>query len=237
MIRALVLAAVTFSGIHAYAMGDIFGIEIRAHYGAFSAPSDLNSMLNQSVSGWGSFSQPKVLGADLLYQPPLLPIVIGARYETFSASTGSVSYTNNDPGHSDNGDHDTVSSKLSGSRIAALVGYRVDLPMAFVGFLANVGISQNMTFNINLTDNTSSANSFSCNCEGKVSTSYGAGVEGGLRLGTFELGAELGYLSFKANSFNYQGSNLTFTPTGGTAQTVTANLSGVYYKAFLGVHF
>jgi len=68
--------------------------------------------------------------------------------------------------------------------------------------------------------------------KGNNPSSYSAGVEGGVRLGMFLLGGELGYLNFIANDITQNTS--TIMVNGPKAKF---DLSGTYIKIQLGISF
>lgn len=212
---------------NAYA-DDPYDIEIRITNGIWNKPSDMNSQLGNAVSGWPTLPQPQVLGADLIFN--ISSFLVGLRYETLSARSSTSSNTF----LLASGDIATnVQTKLTGNRFAAILGYRYDLDTwAYVDGLATFGLLQNAAFTSSYHDQTTNSDVTGTDTA-SLGTSYSLGVDGAVKYEFLELGVELGYLNFKATSFKDSSGN-TFTAQN---STVTASLSGLYYKLFLGVVF
>lgn len=196
--------------------GGMLGIELRGNYGLWGSTSSLN---NEITTSYGStaptLSTPYAYGGDLIFELPMVPIILGARYESMSVTSGSGTITGT-----------PVTTKLTASRVSGILGVRKHLMNSYFGFIGTVGVSQKA-------DYTLTTSGIDEDYSGSLATSFSGGLEGGLQFGMFEIGIEAGYLSFKANSLTYQGSTLQ-TSTGANA---TADLSGLYAVAHLGFVF
>lgn len=143
------------------------------------------------------------LGADVLISPPLFPIGFGMRYENMglNVSEGSLDF------------------KANYTRTAILINYRLIDTLLFLGPIFSYGVSHSGEIKA-LTNGTESAN-FSSD---KIS-SYSAGIEAGVKLIGFHLGAEAGYQDFRWKNSHDKTGNLA---------DQDINMSGSYVKVLLG---
>lgn len=130
---------------------------------------------------------------DLIFEPPLISDMgFGVRYEKMTTDIGANT----------EGDFE---------RISALVNYRfIDL-FAYFGVIGTIGLSNDFT--------TETAGVTSSNYDPKLN--YSIGLEGGVSLGLFSVGAEFGKLFAEVEN----------------PGSPDIDLSGVYGKVILGVGF
>ena len=127
-------------------------------------------------------------GADVLISLPLVPFGFGLRYETLGADFDGV--------------------ELSASRTAILLNKRIIDTLMYVGPIASLGVTHSSTVK-----GTIATVSFD---ESQSSgSSYSVGVEAGVKLIGFIVGAELGYQSFTVDD--------------------SADLTGTYAKLVFGL--
>lgn len=177
--------------------------EARLTYGLLASSPDLSPIFP------GQSSTPAVaptygLGADVLISPPLFPIGFGVRYENMGVDATS------------NG----LEFKANYTRTALLVNYRLIDTLLFLGPIFSYGLSHSGEIKA-LVNSTETANFSST----KIS-SYSAGIEAGVKLIGFHVGAEAGYEDFRWKESHDKTGNIT------TDQDI--NLSGTYFKVLLG---
>jgi hypothetical protein len=130
---------------------------------------------------------------DGIVELPLLPFGFGLRYESLGSEL----------------DLGVTTVDTSFERTSLLINYRfIDL-FAYFGVIGTIGFVND--FEVEIPNN---------NTTYDASLTYSAGVEGGVSLGLFMVGAELGYIVANLESNN-----------------TDADLSGVYAKALVGVGF
>lgn len=176
--------------------------EARVTYGLLASQPTLAPLFT------GSPSLPSVaptygLGADVIVSPPLFPIGFGLRYENMglAATSGAVEF------------------KANYSRSALLLNYRIIDTLLFLGPIFSYGVSHSGDIKA-IQSGTETANMSSQ----KIS-SYSAGIEAGVKLIGFHLGAELGYQDFRWKDANDKTGNIA-------VQDI--NMSGTYAKILLG---
>ncbi len=173
-------------------------------------PGELNTSLTSSLGAGFKIEKLVSLGVDVIIMPPLFPVGIGLRYE--GQANKETSGLN------------AVTTGLG--RLAVIVNKRLIDTVVFLGPIATFGLSSTAAVEIKSVAGTTKWEADS------VST-WSVGVEGGANLVGFVVGGELGYQSAIAKDFKYGGS--TFTNAAG--QSLTADFSGTYLKAFLGFGF
>lgn len=166
-------------------------VQIRAHYGLQASSPD-------QVSAFPAITKLSGLGGDLIISPPLFPLAFGLRYEMMKAEESNS--------------YGKISLDLT--RTSGLVSYRLIDTLIFVGAIGTVGISHGGETKLDITGVGTTT------IKNDVSGSYSIGVEGGVKLVGFIIGAEAGYLGLK-------------TTNSGAKQT----LDGVYTKVHLGYDF
>jgi hypothetical protein len=177
-------------------------IEARVTYGLLASKPDLAPLYT------GAPTLPAVaptygLGADVIVSPPLFSLGAGLRYESMglNVTSGAVEF------------------KANYSRSAILINYRLIDTLLFVGPIFTYGISHSGEIKA-IQNGTETANMTS----DKI-TSYTIGIEAGVKLIGFHLGAEAGM-----EDFRWKGAH---DKTGNIADQ-DINMSGSYAKILLG---
>lgn len=184
--------------------------EVRVHYG-LSNPKQSISDLCSGCSN-ASLSPDIVpnygIGADAIVKVPLFTFGfgLGIRYENLGFTA----------------DANGISAKASTTRTAALLNYRLIDTLVFFGPILSYGLSHSGSFAI--TENGTKVADYSA---GSVST-YSVGVEAGVKLIAFNIGAEVGYMDEK-----WKGAASTL----GAGSVKDVNFSGNYAKVHLGFGF
>ena len=191
----------------------LFELRLSGSYHIVS-PTDFNDFLTQT-SGLSALNLDEVtglptIGGDAILYLPMVPVGLGLRYEWL----GSPEIT----------DADTNTSVSFGlSRASLLANYRVLDSFLWVGPIASLGLIHTFDFDYSsdVTPNytVDDFNAFS----------FSIGAEGGVSLGLFDLGAEIGYMHWNYTGLKAEG--------GGDAAFDTLDLGGIYAKVHLGVGF
>lgn len=176
--------------------------DVRLSYGLLASNPDLSELYN------GGITVPSVaptygIGVDGVVKLPLIPVGFGLRYENMglTASNSGLDF------------------KADYSRTSLLVNYHFIDTLLYVGPLLTYGISH--SGKIKATENGVDKSNFS---PGSV-TSYSIGVEAGIKLLAFTVGAEVGYEDFRWNNSRDSTGNLP---------NRDINMSGSYGKIVLG---
>ncbi len=191
-------------------------VEIRGGYAINSGvASGFNSNFNNSalctIATCKGLMGSAGLTGDVIFSPPLLKIGIGARYQSLSSSislplsSGDFKYTNN--------------------RLAVLVNYRLINTLVYFGPIATYGLSHTTNMNYSIAG-------FSADYTPDTNSSYSLGVEGGIKLGLFTVGTELGVLSL--TSQNFKTKSLATLPV---SNNFDVSMSGPYVNVLVGVAF
>jgi hypothetical protein len=177
-------------------------VEARLTYGALGSKPDLATIYN------GTTSVPAVapnmgVGFDALFIVPIIGIGGGIRYENlgFTASSGGLEY------------------KSQATRTSLLVNWRLIDTIMYLGPIASVGMAH--TNSMKWSEGSNRAE-FSPG----ASESLTVGLEGGVGLLGFLVGAEAGYQSMKWKSMKDSTGTFTNTPD--------LDMSGTYFKVILG---
>ncbi len=182
-------------------------LETRLTYGMLASNPDLTKVYTGTASEVPSSSSHTGLGVDAIFTLPILGVGIGARYENlgFSSSKDDLTY------------------KVSSNRMAVILNYRLINTFIFIGPIATYGVTH--TNNLKWFT-TSSGTRVERDFSPNRSSSYSIGLESGVKLASFILGAEIGYEDFKWN--NMINSSITLdTP-------VDLNMNGTYGKILFG---
>jgi hypothetical protein len=197
MMKGWILLLCLFGFSSAHAL-----IEARLTYGVLASKPDLASIYN------GATSVPAVapnagIGFDAIFVVPVVGIGGGIRYENmgFNASSGSLEY------------------KSQVTRTSLIVNYRLIDTVMYLGPIATMGMSHSNS--IKWTEGGTTAD-FS---PGSTS-SYSVGLEAGVGLLGFLVGAEAGYQNMKWNKVKDANNIVTGTPD--------LDMSGTYVKIVLG---
>lgn len=196
-LKYLVLFSVLFSGLQSFAL-----FEARLTYGNLANRPDFGDL-----SGQGSSPDPLPstgIGADAILTLPI-PLIpgFGLRYE-------NMGYNVSGGGTEIKGNH---------ARTAALVNWRILDNVVFLGPLFTYGLSHS---------NNTKVRTSTMERDWKADTvsSYQLGLEGGVTLINYVVGAELGYQSMKFDNASDQ--------MGTTTQKKSIDMSGTYFKVMLG---
>lgn len=121
---------------------------------------------DEDMYGTNEFQKMSGLNLDVIFEPPLLTdLGLGIRYETMSFDIKSGG---------------AVVDEADFNRIAALINYRIIDFVAYFGVIGTIGISNKFETN-GATDYDEKLN-------------YSIGLEGGMNLGIFSVGGEVGKL-------------------------------------------
>lgn len=166
-------------------------IQIRASYG-------LNTVKPDQIGSYPTLSKLTGFSADLIVSPPLFPLAFGVRHEILGAeesnSFGKLS--------------------VDMTRTSGLVSFRLIDTLIFVGAIGTLGISHggDQTLEVSGGGKTTA--------DIDTSGSYSVGVEAGVKLVGFLVGAEVGYLGLEIG----EGAN-------------KQKLDGAYTKVHVGLDF
>tara|TARA_B110001454_G_scaffold16046_1_gene14417 strand:+ start:66118 stop:66717 length:600 start_codon:yes stop_codon:yes gene_type:complete len=177
-------------------------VEARLTYGVLGSKPDLATIYS------GTTTLPTVapnagIGFDALFIFPLVKIGIGARYENLGFNVSS----------------EGLEFKSQLTRTSLILNYRLIDTVMYLGPIATIGMSH--TNNIKWTEG-SSATDFTPD----TTSSYSVGLEAGVALLGFRVGAEAGYQNMKWNKVK--------DSTGTSSSTPDLDMSGSYVKAVLG---
>lgn len=184
-------------------------VEVRGHFGSGNgSPDDYNNAYFKFQDG-PELTKQKYLGVDAIVKVPLIPIGFGLRYETLGEERKAFA----------------EKADLEASRFSLLLNYRFIDTLVYVGALATYGLSHDMTLKIPTDPEKITSDS---------SKSYSIGLEGGVKLGLFRLGAEVGQMFMKFDGLK---DNTGVKPTKNGLSINEIDLSGLYYKIILGFGF
>ena len=142
-------------------------VEARLHYHLQSIDTDVIRPSGPSLSNLTG------IGVDVIASPPIIPLAFGLRYEWLG---GKKSHQTNS---------DRVEADIN--RLSALVSYRLIDSLILLGLIGTFGIHEEGTTVV--TTRGGSPQKF----KGDIKNSYSIGVEGGVKLLSYSLGAELGF--------------------------------------------
>lgn len=193
----LTLMVVTVLAPQAHAI-----VEARLTYGGLVSNPDFGKLYS------GTTSVPSVapnygMGFDGLIFIPLSGLGFGVRYENLGAAASSSG----------------LEFKSTANRTSAVFAYRFINTLIHLGPIFTYGLSHSGGMAVS-----EGATKYDWQA-GSVS-SYSAGLEAGVGLGLFILGAEVGYQSLKWSKMEDKNSTSTSTPD--------IDMSGTYTKVFLG---
>lgn len=179
-------------------------VEARLSYGLLGSKPDLSTIYN------GTTTVPAIvpnmgLGVDALFIVPLVGIGGGLRYENlgFTASSNGLEY------------------KSQMTRTSLVVNYRIINTLMYLGPIATMGMSHSN--NIKWTD---SNTGISADLTPDSSSSYTVGLEAGVSLIGFIVGAEVGYQNMKWSTLKDSKGVIPTTPD--------LDMSGTYAKIMFG---
>lgn len=183
--------------------------EVRATYGETSGkPEDYNKAYFNFQDG-PEISKQRYLGVDGILMLPMIPLGVGLRYE----KTGE--------------DKTQFAEKIdyAFTRLALVLNYRIVNTLFYLGPIATYGLTHNLEFKIPTRPDEFKA--------GK-SKSYSIGVEGGVKLGLFRLGLEVGQMSMVFDDLKDIGG---VTPNKNGLNINKLDFGGTYYKVQAGIGF
>lgn len=177
-------------------------VEARLTYGLLMSKPDYAPLYTGALTLPGAAANYGV-GVDALAFIPLTGWGFGVRYENMgaTASAGGLEF------------------KSTATRTSVLVAYRIIDTIIHLGPIFSYGLSH--TNGMKVGDGT-----LGFDWKPGSSSSYSVGLEAGLGLGLFLLGAEAGYQNMKWNSMK--------DGTGTSANTPNTDMSGTYAKVFFG---
>jgi hypothetical protein len=178
--------------------------EARMSYGLLGSKADLSSICPSCSGTLPSVVPTYGLGADAILTLPI-PFVpgIGVRYENMEMSASNSIY----------------SFKEEFTRTSLLLNWRLIDTLVYLGPIFSYGLSHSTSLKA-----TSSSGTL-VNFSSDNVSSYSAGLEGGVKLIGFLVGAEVGYQSFLWNDAKDKTGN---------APQQNINMSGAYAKVVLG---
>lgn len=177
-------------------------VEARLTYGVLGSKPDLASIYN-GASEIPAVAPNAGIGFDALFIVPVIGIGGGLRYENlgFNAKSGNLEY------------------KSQATRTSIIINYRLINTLMYLGPIATIGMSH--TNNIKWSEGANAAD-FSPDS----TSSYTVGLEAGVGLLGFLVGAEAGYQNMKWSRVK--------DSTGTIANTPDLDMSGSYVKVVLG---
>ncbi len=176
--------------------------EARLTYGLLASKPDLGPLF-PGQSSLPAIAPTYGLGADVIISPPLFPVGFGVRYENMGV----------------NASQSGLEFKANYTRTALLLNYRLIDTLIFLGPIASYGLSHSGEIKA-ITNSVETANLSST----KIS-SYSIGLEAGVKLIGFHVGAEAGYEDFRWKEAHDKTGNLA---------DQDINMSGSYVKVLLG---
>ena len=147
-------------------------VELRANYSTQIVKPDRITKRAPKLSSFGG------LGIDAIVSPPLFPLAFGLRYEMWESKKS-------------NSDFGKVEVDIT--RLSALLSWRLVETLVFVGVIGTFGLSHEGKTVLTSSQNTFRGDPQKFNI--RINSSYSLGVEGGVQLGRYLLGAETGILS------------------------------------------
>ncbi len=196
-IAVVVLLMGSFLTTKAHALFDI-----KLTYGLLASNPGLGDLYSGTTT-LPSIAPTYGWGADAVIKLPLIPIGFGLRYENMGMTVSSSG----------------LEFKTAYTRTALLLNYRLIDTLLYLGPIATYGLSHST--DIKATENGSDQSHFSSDSV----SSYSIGVEAGVKLLTFSVGAELGY-----EDFRWKGAK----DSTGHLSDRDINMSGTYGKIMVG---
>lgn len=179
-------------------------VDARLTFGMLGSQPNLSELFVGAPSNLPSVAPTYGIGADLIVSPPFVPLGLGLRYENMAVSASGA-------GNEFKADY---------TRTSLLLNYRIIDTLLFLGPIFSYGLSHSGS--IKAIQNGTETSNWSSS---KMS-SYSAGLEAGVKLIGFRLGAEAGYQDFRWKDAT--------DSRGGIATAKDINMSGTYAKILLG---
>lgn len=222
------LSAFLFSFFAFAQKGGLSGkkFEFRVQYGIYL--NSMNDFNNQTVvAGTPDLKAPGSASIDFSYIADTA-LLYGIRYDFFreskSRNAGGLNFATA-----------SVDSEISGSRLNGLFGWRfLRITQGYLGLTShfNLGINK-------LNQTITTTNGFGTKTEyehtGKTAYGYGIALEGAYYAeGKFPTGLEIGYTSYKADSFE---NSAGATVKDDIGNDLKLDMSGAYVRAYVGFVF
>lgn len=178
--------------------------EAKLTYGLLGSKSYFGDVYDGATTSLPSIVPTYGLGADAVVTLPLMPLGFGLRYENqgLTASSGGLEF------------------KTSYTRTALIINSRLIDTLLYLGPVFTYGISHSGSAK-------ASETSYSTKFTSSKMSSYSVGLEAGVKLVGFNVGAEVGYM-------NFSWKNATDS-TGTISGSRTLDMSGTYAKVMLGI--
>ena len=233
VLKFILVFLVILSGSSVYAQkggsgssGKKYGF--RVQYGTLNTNDDefaeaVRSNINSSTP---KVKSPGFAAFDFLYMPDAM--VYGIRYELFSgknsANAGGINTAVAE-----------VESELRGHRLNGLVGWRfLRLQQGYLGLLSHFNLGIN-SLNYEASTTTGQGAKQTYTYTGDTSYGYGIALDGAYYAdGLYPTGLEIGYTHYAANSFK---DSTGATVAGSSGQNLKADLSGLYFRFYVGFVF
>jgi hypothetical protein len=184
-------------------------LEVKASYSVLnSTPNDIN----QITTGMPSMTELAGFGGEVMAMLPAMPIGIGARYERLTA----------------NGSNSVGSFDSTWTRVSVVVNRRLFDTGFYLGPILTLGVSNDFKYSTTINNVTTDYKS-----TGNISATVG--IEAGLKLSVFRLGAEAGYMYATLGDLNNNATGTLVTRPDGSS--VKTDLSGPYLRATAGFGF
>ncbi len=183
--------------------------DFRLTYGDTSGKPEKYNDAYFAFNDGPKISSQSYLGADAILILPMMPLGIGLRYE--SANDKDTQFA------------ETI--KYSITRLALILNYRIINTGIYLGPIATYGLSHQLKFDIP-TDLDK--------LDSDKSHSYSVGIEGGVKVGLFRIGAEAGQSTLVFEDIK----DITGVPQIKNGRAVDKlDFSGAYYKVHFGFGF
>lgn len=179
-------------------------VELRGNYSLLTSSPDLVALYSGAASNVPSIAPTVGLGADLIISLPLMPFGFGVRYENqaIEASTAALKM------------------ETSFTRTSLLLNWRLIDTLLFVGPIFTYGLSDSTNLKF------SAAGVPVSNYTAGSTTSYSIGLEAGVKLLTFLVGAEVGMMDYRWKDSR--------DSVGTVSGNKDINMSGSYAKVLFG---
>ena len=183
-------------------------IEVKGGYSQFSVnPSSLNS----AFAAAPAITQLQAFSVDVMGHVPLMPVGLGVRYEGLKRSEGSG----------------TNGSEIDWKRTSILVNKRFIDTLVYLGPIITVSVASDFKYR-----STIAGVAMDYKTDSQLTAT--AGVEAGLKLLIFRLGAEVGYLYAPMGELKTAAGTPVLDSSG---QKLKFDMSGTYVRILAGFGF
>lgn len=188
----------------------VFGfVEVRGGIGSNAGSGDDYNKAYYNFQDGPEMSKQDTITIDAIVKIPMIPIGFGLRHEGFTEERSAFAEDMN----------------LKAKRVSLLFNYRFIDTLFYAGAIGSYGISHDLTLAIPTDPEKITSDS---------AKSYSIGVEGGLKLGLFRIGAELGQQSLVFDNLKAIDG---LVPNKNGLNINEIDMSGMYYKLMIGVGF